>query len=138
MDMNDILNIGAGLLKDKIQGSDSQLGEALSSILSNNEGQLDLSNIISSLGNGNIGEIVSSWVGNGENASIDADGIKNLLGEDKISEFAEKLGVDVDSATSALQDVLPQVVDKATPDGDSILDSLGGVEGIMDFAKKFF
>ena len=138
MDFNDIINIGVSLAKDKLQNDDNKIGEALSSILTNSDGNFDLSNILSSLSNGNIGEIVSSWIGSGENRPIDAEGVKNILGEEKLTIFAEKLGVDVDTATEALKDILPQIVDKATPEGDSLLDSLGGIDGILDIAKKLF
>ncbi len=138
MDLGSLLNIGASLLKDKVGADESNIGDALGSILSNKEGGLDLSNIISAVGNGDLGSVVSSWIGGGENAPIDADGIKNLLGSDKINEFAAKLGIDADTAADALKDVLPSVVDKATPEGDSILDQLGGVDGLMDIAKKLF
>jgi len=138
MDMNDLLNIGANMLKDKIGADDSQLSEALSSILTNEEGSLDLSNILSSLQNGNIGEIVSSWIGSGENAPLDPSSVSDILGSDKIEEFASKLGVDMDTAQEALAGVLPEVVDKATPEGDSILEQLGGVDGLMKMAGKFF
>jgi len=138
MDLGDIINIGASLLQDKVGGDNSQLGDALSSILTNSEGNLDLSNILSSLQDGDLGSIVSSWIGSGENASIDGSAVENLLGSDKVAEFAEKLGVDMDTAKDALAGVLPEVVDKATPEGDSILDQLGGVEGIMNMAGKFF
>jgi len=138
MDLGSIINIGTSLLKDRVGGDESSLGDALSSILSNSEGGLDLSNILSAVTDGDLGSVVSSWVGSGENASIDAEGIKNLLGSDKISEFAAKLGIDEDTAANALSDVIPNVVDKATPEGDSILESLGGVDGLMDLAKKLF
>ena len=138
MDLGSLLNIGASLLKDKVGGEESSIGDALGSILSNGEGGLDLSNIMSAVGSGDLGSVVSSWIGGGENAPIDADGIKSLLGSDKIQEFADKLGIDPDSAADALKDVLPNVVDQATPEGDSILEQLGGIEGLMDIAKKLF
>jgi len=138
MDLNSIINLGANLLKDKVGGDESQLGEALSSILGSKDGNLDLSNILSSLQDGDLGSVVSSWIGSGENASIDADSVSNLLGSDKIEEFASKLGIDMDTAKEALAGVLPDVVDKATPEGDSILDQLGGVDGLMKMAGKFF
>jgi len=138
MDLGTIINIGASLLKDKVGADESQLGDALSSILGNSDGNLDLSNILASLQDGDLGSIVGSWIGSGENASIDAESVSNLLGEDKISEFASKLGIDMDTAKDALAGVLPEVVDKATPEGDSLLDQLGGVEGIMNLAGKFF
>ncbi len=138
MDLNSIINLGAGMLKDKVGGDESQLGDALSSILGGSDGNLDLSNILSSLQDSDLGSVVSSWIGSGENASIDADSVSNLLGSDKIEEFASKLGIDMSTAKEALAGVLPDVVDKATPEGDSILDQLGGVDGLMKMAGKFF
>ncbi len=138
MDLGSLLNMGASLLKDKVGADENKISDALSSILTNGEGGLDLSNIMSAIGDGKLGSIISSWISSGENEPIDADSVKNLLGSDKIQEFADKLGIDTDSAADTLKDILPQVVDKATPDGDTILDSLGGVDGLMDLAKKLF
>jgi len=75
---------------------------------------------------GGLMETVTSWIGNGENLPIDADQITDLLGSDKIGEFADKLGIDFDSAKQALADALPQVVDQATP-GEEGSDLLGGL-----------
>ncbi len=138
MDFNDLLNTGISILKDKIGENNPQIEEALNSIFGGEDGKIDLSNIFSKLEDANLGEIISSWISSGENAPIDTDNLKNLLGEEKISEFAQKLGIDIDSATETLKDLLPQVVDKATPEGDSILDQIGGIDGIINMAKKFF
>ncbi len=138
MDFNDLLNTGISILKDKIGESNPQIEDALNSIFGGEDGKIDLSNIFSKIEDANLGEIVSSWIGSGENAPIDTDNLKNLLGEEKISEFAQKLGIDIDSATETLKDLLPQIVDKATPEGDSILDQIGGIDGIINMAKKFF
>ena len=138
MDFNDLLNTGISILKDKIGEDNPQIEEALNSIFGGEDGKIDLSNIFSKIEDANLGEIISSWIGSGENAPIDTDNLKNLLGEEKISEFAQKLGLDIDSATETLKDLLPQVVDQATPEGDSILDQIGGIDGIINMAKKFF
>ncbi len=138
MDFNDLLNTGISILKDKIGENNPQIEEALNSIFGGEDGKIDLSNIFSKLEDANLGEIISSWISSGENAPIDTDNLKNLLGEEKISEFAQKLGIDIDSATETLKDLLPQVIDKATPEGDSILDQIGGIDGIINMAKKFF
>ncbi len=139
MDMNDLFSLGASLLKSKLGNTNENvLQEALASVLGGKDGGLDLSSITSALQNGSLGSIVSSWIGSGENAPIDANGVKELLGEDKIGAFAQKLGIDHDSAADALKDVLPQVVDKATPEGDSLLESMGGLDGLMGMAKNFF
>jgi uncharacterized protein YidB (DUF937 family) len=145
MDLGDIVSMGTELFNNKLgetaEGIDnSAIQDALSGLLSNEEGGFDLSNIMSSLtgdSEGGLASIVSSWIGGGENEAIDASGLTDLLGSDAIASFADKLGIDTDTALSGLTDVVPNLVDKATPEGDSILSSLGGLDGLMDMAKGF-
>lgn len=141
MDMNDIISLGTKAFQDKMggEGADSSaVTEALSGLFSNEEGGFDLGNIISSVtgGEGGIGSVVSSWLGDGENAAIDGSQITELLGSDKIAAFADKLGIDTDTALSGLSDAVPNIVDKASEGGSlvgallgSVTDSLGDVTG---------
>jgi uncharacterized protein YidB (DUF937 family) len=147
MDMNDIINMGTEMFQNKLgdqaEGIDSSsVTEALSGLLSNEEGSFDISSIISNAMSGDgIGSIVSSWLGDGDNEEIDAGGLASLLGEEKISAFAEKLGIDTDTALSGLTDAIPNMMDKSSEGGtivDSLLDSVGGTEGIMNMVGKFF
>ena len=148
MDMMDLFKMGASMIQgnsdESTTGIDTdKITGALGSIFGGNgeEGGLDLSSMVSNLTNGNLGEVVGSWIGNGENAAIDTDQISDLLGSDKISAFADELGVSVDSAKQALSDVLPNLVDKATNEDSNLagdlLSKVGGLDGVMDFAKKF-
>ena len=148
MDMMDLFKMGASMIQgnsdESTTGIDTdKITGALGSIFGGNgeEGGLDLSSMVSNLTNGNLGEVVGSWIGNGENAAIDTDQISDLLGSDKITAFAEELGVSVDSAKQALSDVLPNLVDKATNEDSNLagdlLSKVGGLDGVMDFAKKF-
>lgn len=143
MELNDLIQMGTELFKEKAGDQvsnldDSSVMDALGSLFSNEEGSFDISNILSSMQDSDIGSIVSSWIGSGENAPIDADKLTGLLGSEQISVFAEKLGIDFDSAAETLSDVVPNIVDKATGEGESLLDSFGGVDGLMNMANKFF
>ncbi len=143
MELNDLVQMGTELFKEKMGDQaanldDNSIMDALGGLISNEEGGLDLSNILSSLQDSDIGSIISSWIGSGENVPVDGSTLANILGSDQISAFAEKLGIDPDTAAESLSDVVPNMVDKATGDGSSILDSLGGLDGIMDMANKFF
>ena len=60
-----------------------------------------------------------------------------MLGPEKISEFASKLGLSNEEAADGLSEALPQMVDKASSDG-SLLDSIGGVSGAINMASKLF
>ncbi|NPA50569.1 MAG: DUF937 domain-containing protein [Epsilonproteobacteria bacterium] len=146
MDFSDLLKLGASVIQNNDDESTSNLdldsiSDALGSIF-NSENGFDLSNIVSKLNDSNLGDIISSWIGDGENKAIDPEQVTELLDSEKIEEFAQKLGIDFDSAKKALADALPQVVDKATSEDSNllgdILDKVGGVEGVLNMAKKFF
>ena len=64
-------------------------------------------------------------------------GLMEMFGGDKLSDFASNLGVDQNAATSGLSEVLPNLMDKASS-GGNILESVGGLSGALDFAKKLF
>ncbi len=148
MDMMDLLKMGASLIQnnddDSTTGIDTdKITNALGSIFGSGEGGgLDLGSIVSKISDGELGDIVKSWIGDGENAPIDPDKVTELVGEDKISQFAQELGVSEESAKKALSDTLPEVVDKATSADSSLvsdlLDKVGGLDGVMDMASKFF
>jgi len=147
MDLMDLVKMGSSLIQgnsdDATTGLDTgNIASALGGLLGNSEGGLDLSSLVGGLSSNGLGEIVGSWLGNGENASISMDQITDLLGADKISEFASNLGISEESAKGALADALPQVVDKATEGDSSIVDSMlaqvGGADGAMDMLGKMF
>ena len=61
----------------------------------------------------------------------------NMLGADKIADFASKLGLSNEEAAGGLSEALPQMVDKASS-GGSLLDSIGGISGAVGLASKLF
>jgi uncharacterized protein YidB (DUF937 family) len=147
MDLMDLLKVGGSLIQgnsdDATTGLDvNDIAGALGGLLGNSEGGLDLSSLVGGLANNGLGEIVGSWLGNGENASISMDQITDLLGSDKISEFASNLGLSEESAKGALADALPQVIDQATSGEGGMLDDMlaqvGGPKGAMDMLGKMF
>ena len=153
MDLGNLLQMGAGLIQgnsdEATSGLDtSTITDALGGLLGGgSDGGLDLGSIVANLtgseNGGSLMETVSSWIGSGENAAIDPSQVEDLIGGDKISEFADKLGINFDSAKQALADALPEVVNQATPDGDegllgNLLSQVGGAEGAMGMIGKMF
>jgi len=147
MDLMDLLKVGGSLIQgnsdDATTGLDvSDIAGALSGLLGNSEGGLDLSSLVGGLASNGLGDIVGSWLGNGENASISMDQITDLLGSDKISEFASTLGLSEESAKGALAEALPQVIDQGTSGEGGMLDDMlaqvGGSKGAMDMLGKMF
>ncbi len=136
----DILKLGASLLMDKLGDGNSDLGSissALGGLLSDNDGNLNLGNIVSSMQEMGLGSIVESWLGDGDNEAISGEQVKELFGGERISELASQMGTDENSVLAGLSEALPQVVDKSSS-GGSLLDSLGGLDGVMNMARKLF
>jgi uncharacterized protein YidB (DUF937 family) len=77
-----------------------------------------LQKILGRLQAGGKGGTGQSWVSTGPNEPVDAAAIKDALDEHELAEIAQKLGVSEDEAAEAVAQVLPDVVDKATPAGE--------------------
>jgi len=64
-----------------------------------------------------LGNVVQSWVSNGQNLPISADQISHVLGSDAVKNLAAKAGISPDQAGSQLASLLPGLIDKLTPNG---------------------
>ena len=142
----DLLRLGADLIMNNLNldkngdGVPDGVAGALAGLFGGGAaGGVDLGSLVSKMagGGGSVQEMVTSWLGDGDNAAIGVDQIKELLGSGKIADFASKLGVNEDEAATSLADAIPQMVDKASS-GGSLLESFGGVEGILGAAGKLF
>lgn len=103
--------------------------------LVNNPQSGGLGGLLQSFQQGGLGDVVNSWVSTGQNLPISAEQIQAVLGGGKLQEIAAQLGVSTEQASGGLADLLPQVVDKLTPNGQV---PEGGdllAQG-MDFLKK--
>lgn len=64
-----------------------------------------------------MGNVVQSWISNGPNQSITADQLHQVLGSDVVTQLASKFGVNPQDLMQKLSQVLPEAVNKMTPDG---------------------
>ncbi|KVH79809.1 hypothetical protein WJ41_31325 [Burkholderia ubonensis] len=112
-----LLDIVGGLLGGQAGGnSQSALLSAALEFINNQPGGLN--GLIEKFKAGGAGDVIGSWVGTGENQPISADTLQNVLGSDAIGTLASKFGVDPAQASSILAQVLPHVVNHATPNGE--------------------
>ena len=77
----------------------------------------DLNGLVAALEKGGLGPQVQSWLGNGANMPITADQLKAVLGNTQIQDFARHMGLPVDETLKLLAQYLPEIVDKASPNG---------------------
>jgi uncharacterized protein YidB (DUF937 family) len=64
-----------------------------------------------------LGPTVKSWVGTGPNDPVSPGDLQRVLGPDLLQQLSAKSGLSVQQLTEKLSQVLPQAVDKMTPDG---------------------
>ena len=63
------------------------------------------------------GNVASSWVGSGQNASVDSSQLQQALGPDIVNHITATTGLSADELLKRLSQVLPQAVDHMTPNG---------------------
>ena len=66
-----------------------------------------------------LGGVVASWIGTGQNLPVSADQLQSVLHCDALQNIAAKMGIDQGQVTSVLSQMLPNVVDKLTPNGQA-------------------
>ena len=136
----DLLQMGAQILSQQLGGnanSDS-MQNVLSSLIGDGD-SMDIASLVAKMqgGSGGLGEIVQSWLGDGENAAISPSQLEDVIDSERLQQSASQLGTDQDSLLEMLSSAVPQMVDNGSK-GGSLLDSLGGLEGVANLAKGFF
>ena len=98
-------------------GQQNQLFQAAAGVITSHGG---LDGLKEKFESQNLGHIFSSWVGAGQNQPITADQVTQVLGHDKVQELAQQAGVSHGDAAASLAQILPNLVDKLTPNGASV------------------
>ena len=63
------------------------------------------------------GAQADSWVSTGQNMPISADALQQVLGHGQLAQIAQQLGMSRGEAAGGLASLLPQMVDRMTPQG---------------------
>ena len=118
------------------QGGQAALLQAVVTQVNNYPGGLPA--LIGKLREGGLAEAVESWVSVGSNQAVSGEQLQSALGDDTIDSIAQSAGQDRSSVLAGLSQLLPHVVDHATPDGSvgsgsldasALLGSLSGLLG---------
>ncbi|UJS23820.1 YidB family protein [Thiothrix winogradskyi] len=153
----DLMQIGVQLFKSQLDKNGNgqlemtEIASALMGLMGSGQNQAQagglggLASMISGMqGNQQSGlsSLVNSWIGTGQNIQPSGSQLTQMFGQDKIAAFAQQLGISQEQALQGLQAAVPEVVDKASPNGSldmgSLLNSVGGVSGAIGLASKLF
>lgn len=84
-----------------------------------------------------MGAQADSWVGTGQNMNISPDQLQQVFGSGTLGDIAAKLGMSQEQAGSAMSQVLPELVNQLTPQGQVTPDSENSVaEGLDALARS--
>ena len=72
-----------------------------------------------------MGQQMDSWISTGQNMPISPDQLGQVFGQGRMREMAAQAGMDSSQFGGALSQILPQIVDRATPQGQL---SQGGLD----------
>lgn len=111
-----LLDSVVGALSGGQSGADNPLLNVVMQLINNPQAG-GLGGLIQSFEQGGLGDVVKSWVSTGQNLPISAEQISAVLGGGKVQEIASQLGMSTSNVSGALAELLPQVVDKLTPNG---------------------
>ena len=98
-------------------GGGGQKNDLMSVVMGLLGGQGGLNGLVSQFASKGLGDIINSWIGTGKNLPVSADQLQSVLGNDTVKNLASKFGMDSGALTSQISNILPNVVNKLTPDG---------------------
>lgn len=138
----DLLQIGAQIMAKQLgsNASSTNLQDMLGNLIGDGDG-LNVASLVSKMQvQGGLGDIVQSWLADGDNADISTTQMREVIDSKQLQHTASQLGTDENSLLQSLVKVIPQMVDNGSK-GGSLLDSLGGLGGlggVANLAKGFF
>jgi uncharacterized protein YidB (DUF937 family) len=126
--------LGGFLGRSKVAGSGGGLESVLGGVLGGSGGNTILITtllpvVTNMLKGGGLNKVLSgfqakglsgeadSWIGKGENQSVSGDQLASVLGSARVGKIAKKVGASPNDTAGALAQLLPQVINHVTPNG---------------------
>lgn len=117
---------GLGDLLGQMMGAGQRgggLGDILGQVLggagagSGPGGLAGLGGLLRQFESAGLGEQARSWVSPGQNQPLPADALGRVFGQDGLATIARMAGLSESETTTGLAQLLPEIIDRATPEG---------------------
>jgi uncharacterized protein YidB (DUF937 family) len=108
-------------------GGNTNLLNMVLGMLANNSEQGGLAGLVKQFQQGGLGDVMQSWVSTGQNLPISPEQLSQVFGGDALAKMGSQLGVSGGDLAGQLSQMLPEVVDKLTPNGQVPEGGLGGL-----------
>ena len=118
-------------------GASGGIGDLLGQVLGGAGGGRGggLGSLLEQLQRTGFSEQANSWVSRGTNKPISPDAISEIFGKDGLEAISRQAGISPDEASHGLSELLPEVVDRVTPDGE-LPDPDALANSVDDFARR--
>lgn len=125
--------LGGGQAQAPQGGGAGALIQIVAGMLANNPGAGGggLGGMVEQFQRGGLGDVMNSWIGTGQNQPISPDQLGNVLGGDLLGQLTQRTGMDQGDLLGQLSQLLPQMVDQATPEGRIPDGGLGDIGAIL-------
>lgn len=95
-----------------------------------------LGDVLAQVQRAGFGEQAASWVGTGANRPIPPDAMSQIFGREGLEQISRHAGLSEEDASRGLSELLPEVVDRVTPEGD-LPDFDALTSSVADLARRF-
>jgi uncharacterized protein YidB (DUF937 family) len=111
------------------------LGKVLGSGGSSSAGMGGLGGLLEQFQRAGFGVQTRSWVGTGQNQPLPPGALEQTFGRSGLAEIARVAGVSEEDATRGLSQLLPEMVDRVTPDGQ-VPDGASLLANLSDLSRR--
>jgi uncharacterized protein YidB (DUF937 family) len=89
----------------------------LGSLFAGSGGTSGLGGLLAQFQRAGLGSQADSWVSRGQNQPLSPDDVERVFGHDALAQIARHAGVSEEDTSVGLSHLLPEVVDRVTPEG---------------------
>jgi uncharacterized protein YidB (DUF937 family) len=125
---------GGGLQRGS--GLDDLLGQVLGGGRGASGGLGGLGGLLQQFERAGLGTQAQSWVGTGPNQPIGAEALGRVFGADGLDAIARRAGLSPRDTATGLAQLLPEVVDRATPQG-RVPEGGQVADALQDLMRRF-
>ena len=115
------------------QGGASPLLQIAAAMLNNNGQFGGLPGLVQQFQRAGFGSHVDSWVSTGQNLPISPDQLTQVLGSGPLQQLAQQAGLDPQTLSGHLSQLLPQMIDRLSPNGAV---PTGGVDDALGMLSR--
>jgi uncharacterized protein YidB (DUF937 family) len=109
---------------------------AILGMLANGSAQGGLGGLVSKFQQSGLDDVIASWISSGQNQPISAEQLRGALGDDTLGRLAQQAGMPRNDVLGPLAELLPQVVDRLTPQGQMPQGGLGNLADLLGMLAR--